>query len=216
MCEFRMDLAKIQVTRVEGYDIQYLSMRKSQVYVPDTDMSDGESSFSSDSSSGSSGEYDDLPEDNADGYNSDFSDDSERTIGYDLDTYQSNTPGCSKDCAIIIDEDTQDVPVDLQVPEEDLVDVTGDLNLSESRWKLNIPSNFAANLRDIVERRKRKANEEDSFNHPLIEFEAKGKGPLLYLSVRGFSWFYNAFIGIRVLITFFTIFTVAPISLSAH
>ena len=84
------------------------------------------------------------------------------------------------------------------MPEEDLVDVTGNINLSESRWKLNIPSNFAATLRDIVERRKRKANEEDSFNHPLIEFEAEGKGPLLYLPVRGFPCFYNIFIDIRV------------------
>ena len=211
-----MDLAKIQVTRVEGYDLQYLTMRKSQVYESDTDMSDSESSFSYDTSSGSSGDNWDLPEDNGDGYNSDFSDDSERTIGYDLDTYQSNIPGCSKNCAIIIDEDTQDVPVDLPVPEEDLVNLTGDMDLSESRWKLNIPSNFAATLRDIVERRKRKVNEEDSFNHPLIEFEAKVKGPLLYLSVRGFHGFYNTFIDIRVLVTFFTNFTVAPISLSAH
>ena len=58
-----MDLAKIQVTRVEGYDLQYLTMRKSQVYESDTDMSDSESSFSSDTSSGSSGDNGDLPED---------------------------------------------------------------------------------------------------------------------------------------------------------
>ena len=55
MCQFRMDLAKIQVTRVEGYDLQYLTMRRSQMVNYDTDMSDDESSYSSDTSSGSSG-----------------------------------------------------------------------------------------------------------------------------------------------------------------
>ena len=55
MSEFRMDLAKIQVTRAEGYDLQYLTIRKSQVYDFDTDMSDTESSYSSDTSLGSSG-----------------------------------------------------------------------------------------------------------------------------------------------------------------
>ena len=78
----------------------------------------------------------------------------------------------------------KDVPVDLPVPEEDLVDLTGEMDLSESRWKLNIPPNFAANLRDIVERRKRKASGEDSFNHPLIEFEATGR----HLSIYSFRW----------------------------
>ena len=154
----------------------------------------------------------DLPEDNNEGYDSDFSDDSEKTIGYDVDTYQSNTPGCSKDCAIIIDEETQDVPVDLQVPEEDLVDLTGYMNLSESRWNLHIPSNFAANLRGIVERRKRKANEEDSFNHPLIEFEAKGKDLLIYLLVRGFHGF-TIYLYTSEIEHIFANFTVAPISL---
>ena len=101
-------------------------------------------------------------------------------------TYQSNTPGCSKDCAILINEDTQDVPVDLPVPEEDLVDLTGEMDLSESRWNLNIPPSFAANLRDIVERRKRKAPGEDSFHHPLIEFEATGRNLLIYLFRWGF------------------------------
>ena len=186
MCEFRMDLAKIQVTRVEGYDLQYLTMRKSQVSSYDTDMSDDESSYSSDSSSGPSGNGGNLPEDQPDGHDSDFSDDSDRTIGYDLDNYQSNMPGCSKDCAILIDEETQDVPVDLPVPEEDLVDLTGEMDLSESRWKLNIPPSFAANLRDIVERRKRKVPEEDPFNHPLIEFEAAGRNLLIYLFRLGF------------------------------
>ena len=186
MSQFRMDLSKIQVTRVEGYDLQYLTMRRSQVIDYDTDMSDDESSYSSDTSSGSSGDGDNLPEDQSNGYDSDFSDDSERTIGYDLDNYQSNAPGCSKDCAILIDEEAQDVPVELPVPEEDLVDLTGEMDLSESRWKLNIPPTFAANLRDIVERRKRKASEEDSFDHPLIEFEATGRHLLIYLFRWGF------------------------------
>ena len=181
MGEFRMDIAKIQVTRVEGYDLQYLSLKKSQPPVPVADFSGDESSYSSDDSSGSSGGDYDLPEDDFEGYDSDFSNDSERTIGYDLDTDQSNTPGCSKDCAIIIDEDTQDVPTDLQVQEEDLVDVTGDMDLTDSKWKLHIPPNFAANLRDIVEKRKRKAEGEDPFNHPLIEFEAQGKDLLICL-----------------------------------
>ena len=181
-----MDIAKIQVTRVEGYDLQYLTMRRSQVSSYDTDMSDDESSYSSDTSSGSSGDGDNLPEDQPDGYDSDFSDDSDRTIGYDLDNYQSNMPGCSKECAILIDEETQDVPMDLPVPEEDLVDLTGEMDLSESRWNLNIPLDFAANLRDIVESRKRKAPEEDPFNHPLIEFEATGRNLFIYLLGWGF------------------------------
>ena len=191
MCEFRMDLAKIQVTRVDGYDLQYISMRKSQVYDSDGDSSDNESVSSSDSSSGSSGGGDHLPEDHTGGYDSDSSNDSEKTIGYDLDNYQANQLGCSKAMAIVIDEDTQDVPVDLQVPVEDYVDITG-INLSEKQWNLHIPPNFAANLRDIVERRKRKAQEEVSFGHPLIEFEAKGKELLIYISVWGFPWFYNS------------------------
>ena len=202
MCQFRMDLAKIQVTRVDGYDLQYLSMRKSQDYPSDTDMSDDDSSYSSDSSSGSSGGDENLPEDHSNGYDSDLSDDSERTIGYDLDNYQSNIPGCSQECAIIIDEDTQDVPVDLPVAEEDLVDVTGEVDLSESRWNLNIPPNFAANLRDIVERRKRKAAGEDSFNHPLIEFEAQGRNLLIYLLGGGFLLVYNVFYKYQRLHTF--------------
>ena len=181
MGQFRMDIPKIQVTRVEGYDLQYLTMRESQVISYDTDMSDDESSYSSDSSSGSSGDYDSLPEDQSDGYDSDFSDDSSRTTGYDMDNFQSNTPGCSKDYAILISEDTEDVPVDLPVPEEDLIDVAGEMDLSESRWKLNIPPNFAANLRDIVESRKRKAPGEDTFHHPLIEFEATGRNLSIYL-----------------------------------
>ena len=145
---------------------QYLTMRRSQVSDYDTDMSDDESSSETDTSSGSSGDDGNLPENQPDGYDSDFSEDSDRTIGYDLDNYQSNTPGCSKDCAILIDEETQDIPVDLSVPEEDLVDLTGEMDLSESRWKLNIPPNFAANLRDAVERRKRKAPGEDFLQSP--------------------------------------------------
>ena len=207
-----MDLAKIQVTRVDGYDLQYLSMRRSQEYPSDTDMSDDDSSYSSDTSSGSSGNDDNLPEDHSNGYDSDLSDDSERTIGYDLDNYQSNTPGCSQDCAIIIDEETQDVPVDLPVSEEDLVDVTGEVDLSESRWNLNIPPNFTANLRDIVERRKRRAAEEDSFNHPLIEFEAQGRNLFIYLLVGDFLGFTMCFTGIRNCTHFLTKITVAPIS----
>ena len=191
-----MDLAKIQVTRVDGYDLQYLTMRRSQVYHSDTDMSDDDSSYSSDTSSGSSGDYDDLPED-SNGYDSDHSDDSERTIGYDMDNYQSSTPGCSKECAILIDEETQDVPVNLPVADEDLVDLTGDIDLSENIWNLTIPSNFAANLRDIVGRKKRKASEEESFNHPLIEFEAQGKEPFnLFIRLGSFR-FYNVFTDIR-------------------
>ena len=81
----------------------------------------------------------------------------------------------------MIDEETQDVPVNLQVPVEDLVDLTGDIDLSESKWDLHILPNFADNMKMIVERRKRKASEDDSFKHPLIEFEAKGKGPFNYL-----------------------------------
>ena len=202
MSQFRMDLAKIQVTRVEGYDLQYLTMRKSQVVSYDTDMSDDDSNYSSDTSSGSSGDDEDLPEDHPNGYDSDCSNDSDRTIEYDLDNDQSNAPGCSKDCAILIDEETQDVPVELPVPEEDLVDLTGEMDLSESRWKLNIPPSFAANLRDIVERRKRKASEEDSFNHPLIEFEATGRHLSIYLFRWGFLSSPMCFTVIRNMFTF--------------
>ena len=177
-----MDLAKLHVHRVDGYEIEYLSMRKAQVYESDESDSDSESSTSSDTSSGSSGGDYDLPEDNL-GYESDWSEDSDKTIGYDMDSYQANVPGCSKSMAIIIDEETQDVPIDLQVPEEDLIDLTRGMDLSEKKWNLHIPPNFAANLREVVESRKRKANEEDSFNHPLIEFEAQGKELLLYLFI---------------------------------
>ena len=50
------------------------------MYDSDDNVSDNESSYSSDTSSGSSGDGGDLPEDDAEGYDSDISNDSERTI----------------------------------------------------------------------------------------------------------------------------------------
>ena len=129
------------------------------------------SDSASDTSSGSSGDYSDLSEEEpgSPSPSSDYS----RTIGYTppQSDFEANSPGSTQDMAIVID-DEEDSPLCPPGQNLDVIDLTKDTDMELSSQPESLIQLESSNFE---EGRKRKANDIDTYHHPLIEFEATGK-----------------------------------------
>ena len=136
------------------------------------------SDSASDTSSGSSGDYSDLSEEEPGSPSP--SSDSSRTIGYTppQSDFEANSPGSTQDMAIVIDDEEEDSPLCPPVQNLDVIDLTKDTDIELSSQPESLIQPESSNFE---ERRKREANDIDTYHHPLIEFEATGKS-LLNLS----------------------------------
>ena len=171
-CMVRMN--RLYIPEVNGFRLEYLSMKlpKSPDTAPVMPIDDSDSS--SDTSSGSSGDYSDFAEEEPGSPYS--SSDSSRIIGYDTPTqfdFEANSPGSTQDMAIVIDDEEEDSPLCSPGQNMDVIDLTEDNEDMEPTPQPEI-------LIQPEESRKRKANDCATYQHPLIEFEAKGKLLLNY------------------------------------
>ena len=170
-CVVRMD--RLNVPKVDGFNLEYLSMKLSRS--PDTTPieSDYYSDISSDSSSGSSGDIGDFAEEEPGSPNSSI--DSSMTIRNTppLSDMEASSPGSTQDMAIVIDDEEEDSPFCPYGQNMDMINLTEDTEMDCTQPEIQPgPSN-------LEEGRKRKANDFDTYHHPMIEFEATGK--LLYI-----------------------------------
>ena len=169
-CMVRMN--RVYIPTVDGFKLEYLSMKlpKSPDTAPVMPIDDSDSS--SDTSSGSSGDYSDFVEDEP---GSPCSSDSSRTIEYTPPQFdhEANNPGSTQDMAIVIDDEEEDSPLCSLGQNMDIIDLTEDTEDIE-------PMSQPEFLIQSEGSRKRKANDCATYQHPLIEFEAKGKLPLIY------------------------------------
>ena len=103
------------------------------------------------------------------------SSDSSRTIEYTPPQFdiEANNPGSTQDMAIVIDDEEEDSPLCSPGQNMDVIDLTEDTEDME-------PTSQPEILIQSEGSRKRKANDCATYQHPLIEFEAKGKLPLIY------------------------------------
>ena len=166
-CVVRMD--RLNVPKVDGFNLEYLSMKLSRS--PDTTPieSDYYSDISSDSSSGSSGDLGDFAEEEPGSPNSSI--DSSMTIRNTppLSDMEASSPGSPQDMAIVIDDEEEDSPFCPYGQNMDMIDLTEDTEMDFTQPEIQPgPSN-------LEEGRKRKANDFDTYHHPMIEFEATGK-----------------------------------------
>ena len=185
-CMVRMD--RLYIPEIDGLRLEYLSMKspKSPDTAPVMPIDDSDSS--SDTSSGSSGDDSDFAEEEPGTPYS--SSDSSRTIGYTPPQFdhEANNPGSTQDMAIVIDDEEEDSPLCSPGQNMDVIDLTEDNEDIEpmSQPEILIQSEGS---------RKRKANDCATYQHPLIEFEAKGKLPFnLSFLILGLS---NVLLNIR-------------------
>ena len=184
-CMVRMN--RLYIPEVDGFRLEYLSMKlpKSPDTAPVMPIDDSDSS--SDTSSGSSGDDSDFAEEEP---GSPYSSDSSRTIGYTPPQFdhEANNPGSTQDMAIVIDDEEEDSPLCSPGQNMDVIDLTEDTEDIEPMSQLEI-------LIQSEGSRKRKANDCATYQHPLIEFEAKGKLPFnLSFLILGLS---NVLLNIR-------------------
>ena len=172
MTKCRVSMNRLIIPEVEGFKLEYLSMKlpKSPVTTPVLPIDDSDSS--SDTSSGSSGDYSDFAEEGPGSPSS--SSDSSRTIGYtpSQSDFEANSPGSTQDMAIVIDDEEEDSPLCLPGQNLDVIDLTKDTDMELSSQPESLIQPESSNFE---ERRKRKTNDSDTYHHPYIEFEATGK-----------------------------------------
>ena len=167
-CLVRMD--RLNVPKVDGFNVEYLSMKLSRS--PDTTPveSDYYSDISSDTSSGSSGDLSDFAEEEPGSPNSSIA--SSMTIRNTppLSDMEASSPGSTQDMAIVIDDEEEDSPLCLYGQNMDVIDLTEDTEMD-----LTPQPEIQPGPSNVGEGRKRKANDLDTYHHPMIEFEATGK-----------------------------------------
>ena len=108
-CLVRMN--RLNIPKVDGFRLEYLSMKLTKSPVTTPNESNYDSDISSDTSSGSSGGVSDFPEEESGSPNS--SNDSSMTIGYTPphSDMEANSPGSTQDMAIMIDDEEEDSPL---------------------------------------------------------------------------------------------------------
>ena len=126
-CRIRMNRLKIR--EVEGFKLEYLSMKLPKSPVTTPVLPNDESDSSSDTSSGSSGDYSDFADEDPD--NPSSSRDLSRTIGYTLpkSDFEANSPGSTQDMAIVIDNEEEDSPLCQPGQNLDVIDSTKDTDM---------------------------------------------------------------------------------------
>ena len=102
------------------------------------------------------------------------SSDSSRTIGYTApqSDFEADSPGSTQDMAIVIDDEEEDSPLCPPGQNLDVIDLTKDTDMEFTSQPETM---FQPESSNFEERRKRKANDIDTYHHPLIEFEGTGK-----------------------------------------
>ena len=164
----RMD--RLNMPKVDGFNLEYLSMKLSRS--PDTTPieSDYYSDISSDTSSGSSGDISDFAEEEPGSPNSSI--DSSMTIRNTppVSDMEASSPGSTQDMAIVIDDEEEDSPLCLCGQNLDMIDLTEDTEMDPTPQPEIQPGPSY-----LEEGRKRKANDLDTYHHPMIESEATGK-----------------------------------------
>ena len=172
MTKCRVRMNRLHIPEVDGFRLEYLSMKlpKSPVTTPVVPIDDSDSS--SDTSSGSSGDYSDFAEEEPGSPNS--SSDSSRTIGYTppQSDFEANSPGSTQDMVIVIDDEEEDSSLCPPGQNFDVLDLSMDTDMELTAQPETL---FQPESSNFEERRKRKANDIDTYHHPLIEFEATGK-----------------------------------------
>ena len=174
MTKCRVRMNRLNIPEVDGFRLEYLSMKllKSPVTTPvlPSDYSDS----SSDTSSGSSGGDSDFPEEEPGSPNSAC--DSSRTMDYTppQSDMEANSPGSTQDMAIVIDDEEEDSPLCLSGQNMHVIDLTEDTEMTPVPQPKTL---IQPESSGFEEGRKRKANDIDTYHHPLIEFEATGKLP---------------------------------------
>ena len=163
---------RLVIPKVEGFRLEYLSMKLPKSHVTTPVLSIDVSDSASDTSSGSSGDYSDLSEEEPGSPSP--SSDSSRTIGYTppQSDFEANSPGSTQDMAIVIDDEEEDSPFCPPGQNLDVIDLTKDTDMELSSQPESLIQPESSNFE---EGRKRKANDIDTYHHPLIEFEATGK-----------------------------------------
>ena len=161
---------RLNVPKVNGFNLEYLSMKLSRS--PDTTPTEYDyySDISSDTSSGSSGDIRDFAEEEPGSPNSSI--DSSMTIRNTppLSDMEASSPGSTQDMAIVIDDEEEDSPLCLYGQNMDMIDLTEDTEMDPTPQPEIQPGSS-----NLEEGRKRKANDLDTYHHPMIEFEATGK-----------------------------------------
>ena len=138
---------RLVIPEVEGFSLEYLSMKlpKSPVTTPvlPIDVSDS----SSDTSSGSSGDYSDLSEEEPGSPSP--SSDSSRTVGYTppQSDFEANSPGSTQDMAIVIDDEEEDSPLCLPGQNLDVIDLTKDTDKELSSQPVSLIQPESSNLK---------------------------------------------------------------------
>ena len=172
MTKCRVMAKRLNIPEVDGFRLEYLSMKLPKS--PDTAsiLPIDDSDSSSDTSSESSGDYSDFTEEEPGSPNS--SSDSSRTIEYTppQSDFEANSPGSTQDMAIVIDDEEEDSPLCSPGQNMDVIDLTEDTDMEPTSQPETL---FQPESSNFEERRKRKANDIDTYHHPLIEFEATGK-----------------------------------------
>ena len=172
-CVVRMD--RLNMPKVDGFNVEYLSMELSRS--PDTTPveSDYYSDISSDTSSGSSGDLSDFAEEEPGSPSSSIA--SSMTIRNTppLSDMEASSPGSTQDMAIVIDDEEEDSPLCLYGQNMDVIDLTEDTEMD-----LTPQPEIQPGPSNVGEGRKRKANDLDTYHHPMIEFEATGKLLIFY------------------------------------
>ena len=86
-----------------------------------------------------------------------------------LSDMEASSPGSTQDMAIVIDDEEEDSPFCPYGQNMDMINLTEDTEMDFTQPEIQPgPSN-------LEEGRKRKANDFDTYHHPMIEFEATGK-----------------------------------------
>ena len=178
MTRFRVLTKKLDIPKIDGFKLQYMFMKVNRSPDTTSNQSVCDSDYSSDTSSGSSGDDSDFFEEEPASSNS--SGDSSRTIGYTppQSDLEANSPGSTQDMAIVIDDEEVDSPLCSPGQNMDVIDLTEDIDMEPTSQSETL---FQPESSNFEERRKRKANDIDTYHHPLIEFEATCK-LLFYLS----------------------------------
>ena len=168
-CLVRMN--RLNIPKVDGFKLEYLSMKLSRSPAATPNESDYDSDISSDTSSGSSGGVSDFPEEEPGSPNS--SNNSSMTIECtppDFDM-EANSPGSTEDMAIVINDEEEDSLLCSPGQHLDMIDLTEDTEMDPTPQLETLCQPGSS----FEERGKRKANDIDTYHHPLIEFEATGK-----------------------------------------
>ena len=101
---------------------------------------------------------------------------------------EASSPGSTQDMAIVIDDEEEDSPLCPYGQNMDTIDLTEDteMDLTSQPEIQPGPSNVEGG-------RKRKANDLDTYHHPMIEFEATGKLLNIFILIypRAFPMYYS-------------------------